>query len=224
MARTVPDPLARPLRRVIIADGDADSRSMYREALRPFHCDIVEAVEGRDALVQCLIQPPALLITDTYLSAVDGYQLCQLLRRDRATRFVPILILTSEGRPAELARLRLAGATSVLSKPFPLDGFRADVLRLVEAVEPAAADAAANAMGSRRAASRTFRRFETTAPPHLPPVLHCRQCDRLLAYQRSKVGGVSQRSPEQWDQFRCPACDATFEYRHRTRRLRKAFD
>ena len=224
MNRTVPDPVAQPLRRVVLADGDADTRSMYREALRPLPLDIVEAEEGCDALVQCLFKPPALLITDTYLSTVDSYQLCQVLRRDRATRSVPILILTSEGRPAELARLRLAGATSVLSKPFPLDGFCAEVLRLSEGIAPEMTDAPANATGSGKAASRTFRRFDTTAPPHEPPVVHCRECDRLLDYQKSRVGGVSPSNPEQWDQFRCRGCAAAFEYRHRTRRLRQAFE
>lgn len=223
MRQTVPDPIALPLRRVVIADGDADTRSMYREALRRLPFWVVEAADGRDALVQCLLVIPALLVTDTYLSTVDGYQLCQLLRRDRATRSVPILMLTSEGRSVELARLRMAGATSVLSKPFSLDAFRAEAVRLSEAIEPQVTETPARATGS-QAASRTFHRFDTTAPPNIPPVLHCRGCDRLLTYQKSRVGGVSQSNPEQWDQFHCAGCAATFEYRHRTRRLRRAFE
>jgi len=91
MRRPVPGPRAQPLLRVVIADGDADTRSMYREALRPLALDIIEVDDGRDALVQCLIEPPALLIADTQLSSVDGYALCHLLRRDGATRAVPIL-------------------------------------------------------------------------------------------------------------------------------------
>src|ERR1700730_15234695 len=130
MRQTAPDPIAQPRRRLVIADGDAGTRSMYREALGPLPLDIVEVDDGCDALVQCLLEPPALLITDTDLSTVDGHQLCQLLRRERTTPAWPFLSLTSGGRPANRARLRLAGATYVSSKPFPLDGFCADVLRL----------------------------------------------------------------------------------------------
>jgi twitching motility two-component system response regulator PilG len=222
MTRPVPEPIAQPLLRVVLADGDGDTRSMYREALRPLALDMVEAADGRDALVQCLIEPPALLIADTHLATVDGYQLCQLLRRDRATRSVPILMVTSEGRPAELTRLRQLGATHILSKPLPRDGLCAEVQRLCAGVTPDVTDVPID--GAVKAASRAFRRFETTAPPHLPPVLRCAECDRLLDYQKSRVGGVSQSNPEQWDRFRCPGCAGEFEYRHRTRRLRQVLD
>jgi CheY-like chemotaxis protein len=222
MTQPVPDISAQPRRRVVIADGDADTRSMYREALGGLPLDIVEADDGCDALVQCLIEPPALLVTDTYLSTIDGYQLCQLLRRDRATRSVPVLIVTAESRPAELTRLRQVGATHVLFKPLPLDGFCTEVRRLSEGVAPEVADV--RTPGSGTVASRTFHRFETAAPPYVPPVLHCRDCERPLVYQKSRVGGVSASYPEQWDQFRCPGCARVFEYRHRTRHLRQVVD
>jgi twitching motility two-component system response regulator PilG len=221
MTRPASDAIAQPLRRVVIADGDADTRMMYREALRSLPLDIVETEDGRDALVQCLIEPPALLVADTYLTTIDGYQLCQLLRRDRATRSVPILIVTSEARPVELTRLRQLGATRIVPKPLALDGFCEAVLGLSESAAPEAIDVPINDSG--KAASKAFRRFETMAPPRVPPVLHCPECDRVMDYQKSRVGGVSQSNPEQWDQFGCAGCAAVFEYRHRTRRLRQAF-
>jgi len=222
MTRPIPGAIAQQLRRLVLAVGDADTRSLYREALRHLPLDIVEADDGRDALVQCLIEPPALLVADTHVSGIDGYQLCQLLRRDPATRAVSILVITSEGRPAELTRLRQLGATHILSKPVPLDGFCADVTRLCEGVAPDVTDEPVN--DSAKPASRRFRRFETTAPLRVPPVLHCRTCDRLLEYQRSRVGGVSQSNPEQWDEFRCPGCASLFEYRYRTKHLRQEVD
>jgi predicted RNA-binding Zn-ribbon protein involved in translation (DUF1610 family) len=39
-------------------------------------------------------------------------------------------------------------------------------------------------------------------------------------YEQSHIGGVSAKHPEQWDDFICPTC-GTFEYRHRTRKLRR---
>ena len=219
MRRPVPGPCAQPLLRVVIADGDADTRSMYREALRPLPLDVVEVDDGRDALVQCLIEPPALLIADTQLSSVDGYALCQLLRGDGATRAVPILMVTSESRSAELTRLRQLGATRVLSKPLPLEGFCSEVTRLCDGVAPPD-EPEMPAGGTGKPACRSFHRFETTTPPYRPPVLHCLGCDRPLDYQKSRVGGVSSSNREQWDQLRCPGCARTFEYRHRTKKLR----
>lgn len=213
------DPSNRPLRRVVIADGDADTRALYREALDGLYLDIVEVADGRDALVQCLLQRPSLLIADSHLAIIDGYHLCRVLRQDGVTATVPILVVTSESRPAERTRLRQQGATSVLSKPIALDGFHAAVRSLCDGVHVAEVDAARVAY---RPASRVHQRFETTAPPEPPPELRCKHCDHPLAYQSSRVGGVSSTNPEQWDVFRCPQCVRRFEFRHRTHTLREA--
>jgi hypothetical protein len=74
---------------------------------------------------------------------------------------------------------------------------------------------------SRRIMSRTHRRGETDAPPAPPPALVCPDCDRALDYKSSQVGGVSARNAEQWDYFICSRGCGTFQYRQRTRKLRK---
>jgi CheY-like chemotaxis protein len=38
--------------RILVADPDDDTRSLYRESLRLAGCDVVEAAGGRDALVK----------------------------------------------------------------------------------------------------------------------------------------------------------------------------
>ena len=223
-------PQPEPLLRVVVADADADTRTLYREILRPLSVVLIEASDGRDALVKCLVEPPALLITETRLPGVDGYALCELLRRDALTRSVPILVVTSEIHPAQLARIRRLGASVVLSKPAPVDGLVSEVARLcADAAAPPAAEQADSqsekpdaiaASAAKTAATRSFRRFETTQPPAEPPALRCTSCDMDLDYQKSRIGGVTQRDAEQWDEFRCPRCHRAYEYRHRTRKLR----
>jgi len=60
----------------------------------------------------------------------------------------------------------------------------------------------------------------TTEPLNTPPSLHCPECDGLLRYVRSYMSGT-RREQEQWDVFGCTITCGTFEYRHRTRRLRR---
>jgi hypothetical protein len=69
--------------------------------------------------------------------------------------------------------------------------------------------------------SKAHLRFETTAPSKRPPDLLCPSCDRPLTYERSYIGGVSRRNSEQWDSFICSAACGIFEYRQRTRILRR---
>jgi CheY-like chemotaxis protein len=215
MTRTIPVPEPARRLRVVIADADPDNRLLYREALRSLPLDIVEVGDGRNALVTCAIERPALLITDARLPQIDGIALSAALKRDPLTRSIHVLVVTSEPGPAGLARARQAGA-QVLSAPVSLEELAATVARLWDndAPEP-------DGSGVPRPASQTFRRFDTTSPEQAPPVLHCPMCATALRHRKSRVGGVTERQMEQWDELECPACSQRFEYRHRTNRVRQ---
>ena len=73
---------------------------MYREFFQLSGCEVVEAIDGREALAEALARPPALVIAEIRLPFIDGYALCEILRRDHATARIPILVVTSEGRTA----------------------------------------------------------------------------------------------------------------------------
>ena len=217
---------ARP--RILVVDPDDDTRSLYREWLPICGCEVVEATDGREALAEALVRPPALVVTEMRLPFIDGYALCDILRRDHATKGVPILVVTSEARASELTRARTAGATAVLVKPATPEQILAEMQRLlvdgtagqelVPEVQPE--EAAAPPVPRQRRASKSLVRVATTTPPLAPPPAICPGCDRMLTYRHSHLGGVSEREREQWDSYACAGC-GTFEYRHRTRRLRQ---
>jgi CheY-like chemotaxis protein len=212
----------------VIADADADTRALYCEHLSALPLDIVEVDDGRDALVQCLTRPPSLLITELRLPVIDGFALCEVLRGDPIAEAIPILIVTSESRPAELLRLRRLRATTILSKPVAMEVVVAEAERLCRTPHTLACTLDSSTLErdagpsspSQRTASRSFRRFNTATPPQKPRPLRCPSCDDRLDYVKSRIGGVSQREAEQWDQLQCPGRCGVFEYRHRTRTLR----
>lgn len=231
MTRSPGRPEPDLLPRIVIAEADEDTRALYRESLQSLAAEVVVTSDGRDALVECLIEPPALLITETRLPGLDGYGLCETLRHDPLTRSMPILVVTSDIHPGLLARIKRLGAVAIVSKPAPMDHLVSEVARLCR--DPASSASADDgsptggvnevAPGARKiAATRAFRRFVTTRPPARPPALSCLHCEVALDYLKSRIGGVRQRDAEQWDEFRCPRCQRTFEYRHRTRKLRPA--
>jgi CheY-like chemotaxis protein len=220
---------AAPTAPILIVDPDDDARALYRTSLQLNGCTVVEASDGRDALTKALMQPPALVLTEVRLPFLDGCALCDILRRDRATARVPILVVTADARPTTAERARTAGAGAVLVKPTTPEQLLAETGRLLDSREfaPIAAGATATVLsdaaparqsGSRM--SKSFARFMTTTPPAAPPQLVCPSCDQPLTYEHSHVGGVSARNAEQWDQYFCPAACGTFQYRHRTRKLR----
>ena len=233
-ANGLPPPVSEPFR-VLVADPDADTRALYQTALPLAGCEVIEASDGRDALTKALVQPPALIISEVRLPLVDGYALCEILRRDAATRSVPILIVTADARAIESDRIRKAGANAVLVKPVPPDAVLSAMRNLLThsadgrgTSAPASAGGLANASEKAQALSlehrtvlaKSHERFQTTAPPAPPPALTCPSCDRSLTYEYSHVGGVSNRHPEQWDYYVCSTC-GPFQYRQRTRKIRR---
>lgn len=76
----------------------------------------------------------------------------------------------------------------------------------------------------RVARSKSLARFTTTTPPIHPRHLRCPSCDLDLRYVSSHIGGVNEQHTEQWDTLTCTNGCGTFEYRHRTRTLRRISD
>jgi CheY-like chemotaxis protein len=105
------------MQRALIVDGHEDTRNLYQTLLVPRRYSVEHAANGREALARALQHPPDIIVTETSLGDVDGFCLCELLRANRDTRTVPIVVLTADARPASLERARRAGADVVLTKP-----------------------------------------------------------------------------------------------------------
>lgn len=105
---------------VLLVDPDADTRLLYRTALEPLGAIISEAEDGADALGKAVCDPPAIVITETRLSRLDGFALCACLRRNPITAHVHIVVASaSPSTPAHDAIA--AGADEVLLKPYAID-------------------------------------------------------------------------------------------------------
>jgi two-component system, cell cycle response regulator DivK len=224
----------------LLVDRDANTRRLYADFLRLSACTIEEAEDGREALAKAIARRPAIVVTETRLPGINGYNLCNLLRSDPATRDVPILFLTSKGYERDLRRAEQIGGDGVLVKPCLPETLLREMQRLLREAanlreRPHAIHETVHAQAERSdqllaisrehtrrlTLSRAHVRVATAAPPVPPPSVMCPSCDKPLHYVRSHVGGVNARSSEQWDYFECPAGCGEFQYRQRTRKLRR---
>ena len=220
---------------VLIADPDAETRALYRDAFARAGCDVVEATDGRDALAKAFATPPSLVITELTLPFVNGCALCDILQRDPLTAGVPILVVTAhhsaeraDGIDVDALLLKptapdriVREARRLLATPRPPRGASAVPQAAATAHQRPSTDLLAAKTHRRIPYAKAHQRFTTASPPMSPPALSCPSCDRALKYEQSHVGGVSDRHPEQWDYFVCPGGCGVFQYRQRTRRVRR---
>jgi CheY-like chemotaxis protein len=222
----------------LIVDPDDDLRSVYASVLRGEAYEIDEADDGRQALAKAIARHPDIVISETRLLGIDGFDLTRLLRSDRDTRDIPIVLITRDGHDQTLRRAHDAGASEVLVKPcVPHELMAAIRLQIahsrelrersrtvgdrVHALLARSDNLLAKSPQTRHVLVKSHNRRETTEPPLQPPTLRCPACDNVLRYEKSHIGGVSAKHSEQWDDYECAAGCGDFQYRQRTRKLRK---
>jgi CheY-like chemotaxis protein len=205
---------------LLLVDPNGETYDLYRPFLVPRRYIVEHAQEGREALARTLARPPDVIVTETRVPGIDGISLCELWRHDPATQRIPILMVTADARPAVADAALRVGATEVLVKPCLPDELWRALLRARET--PVAADRPVVEERLRGTLRRRHQHYVTNVPPASPPPLHCPQCDAMLAYERSHIGGVSAKHSEQWDDYHCPMGCGVFQYRHRTRKVSHA--
>jgi diguanylate cyclase (GGDEF)-like protein len=110
-------PLVPQVATILIVDDDPVVRSLMQDALEDDGFAVVEAADGVEAFRRCQEQVPLLVIVDALMPNMDGFELCQTLRRGASTSHLPILMATGLEDDASVARAYEAGATDFISKP-----------------------------------------------------------------------------------------------------------
>ena len=116
---------------IMTADDSASVRQMVSFTLKQHGYDVVEAVDGKDALVKLQSQKVDMLITDLNMPNLDGIGLIKGARALPACRFIPIVMLTTESQDTRKQEGKAAGATGWIVKPFQPDQLIAVVKKVL---------------------------------------------------------------------------------------------
>jgi type IV pilus assembly protein PilB len=103
-------------RKVLIVDDNASVRKMVSTLLRKEMVDVVEASGSLEALEMIYQSPPQLIVCDISMPEMDGTEFLKKLKRDKATRDLPVIMLTADDSPEKELELLELGASEFLSK------------------------------------------------------------------------------------------------------------
>ena len=76
------------------------------------------AVNGAEALAAARAAPPTMIVSDIAMPVMDGFALCQEVKRDPALREIPVILLTSLTSLYDVIRGLDCGADNFIRKPF----------------------------------------------------------------------------------------------------------
>jgi two-component system, OmpR family, phosphate regulon response regulator PhoB len=105
-------------RRVLLADDDPGLRRLIGTTLGTEDFDLLQAVDGEEALQIARQQHPELVLLDVNMPKLNGFEVCRHLKSEPETSGIKVVMLTARGGDVDRARGREAGADDYFIKPF----------------------------------------------------------------------------------------------------------
>jgi CheY-like chemotaxis protein len=102
---------------LLLVDGDPKSLRVMEVSLRKAGFSVTTAIHGADALARCEDEPPDLILSDTTMPEMDGFELCRRLKQDERLRGIPFIFLTGQKSVEYKVKGLELGVEDYLTKP-----------------------------------------------------------------------------------------------------------
>ena len=116
--------------RVLVVDDDPDVVEAVGVVLEDDGYRVETATDGPAALRSVLEAPPDLIVLDVRMPRLNGWEFCEIVRRQSHTRDVPVLFLTGRGEMRDQITAMQVGGSGHLRKPFRIEDLRDKVRAL----------------------------------------------------------------------------------------------
>jgi len=117
-------------KKILIADDEPSLRLLVSSTLEDERFEIIQAVDGTDALQKAQKHQPDLIILDLMMPNMSGIEVCRTIKSLPTLHTPQIIVLTAKGQEQDIKEAAKAGADRYLKKPF-------SPLELLTAVEEA---------------------------------------------------------------------------------------
>jgi CheY-like chemotaxis protein len=118
---------------VLTVDDSKVVRSMVTRHLQPYGCTILEATNGQEGVEMARTHQPDLVLLDVTMPVMDGRQALGELRKDAATKGIPVIMLTAESGPDLVVEIAKLGVNGYLVKPFQQETFDKELSKILGA-------------------------------------------------------------------------------------------
>ncbi|MCG8614895.1 MAG: response regulator [Desulfobacterales bacterium] len=118
---------------VLVVDDTEANVDMLVEALGDDY-DVMVAMDGEETLEMVEEERPDLILLDIMMPVMDGFEVCERLKADEATRDIPVIFLTGKADPEDKEKGMALGAIDYIIKPFDIPDVQARVKTHLEKI------------------------------------------------------------------------------------------
>ena len=105
-------------RKLLLADDSITIQKVVNLTFADEGIDVISVSDGAAALAQLASETPDILLADVNMPGPTGYEICERLRANEATRNVPVILLVGSFEPFDETEAARVGANAYLTKPF----------------------------------------------------------------------------------------------------------
>lgn len=118
-------------KKILLVDDSATFREVVSKALVDAGYEVAQAENGKDALNKLCESTPDLIVSDVNMPEMNGIQFVEKVKENQDFRFIPIMMLTTEGSEQIKTRGKELGVRAWMIKPFKAETLLNAVTKLV---------------------------------------------------------------------------------------------
>jgi two-component system cell cycle response regulator DivK len=103
---------------ILVVEDQEDNRQILRDLLGSAGFRMIEAHDGEQALTVARSERPNLILMDTQLPILDGYEATRSIKRDPELKHIPVIAVTSYALSGDEERAGEAGCDGYVAKPY----------------------------------------------------------------------------------------------------------
>jgi len=119
--------------KILITDDSKLLRKKLREELEKLDCDVLEAENGKEAIMRDLTEQPDGVILDIVMPEVGGIETLQVIKEINPE--IPVIMLSSAGTSQKLKQTLELGALDFIQKPYTSEQIKQAVEQIRRKVE-----------------------------------------------------------------------------------------
>ena len=104
-------------KKILVVDDNQDSRELVVKVLKNKGYEMVEAVDGEEAVERAVTHRPDLILLDISIPKLNGYEVARILKGKEEFKDIPIVALTAHAMKGDRAKALEAGCEGYISKP-----------------------------------------------------------------------------------------------------------
>lgn len=110
--------------KILIVDDESHIRLLLGQVLEEFEdagVELLTASNGKEALETILNETPDIVFLDVMMPEMNGYDVCQIIKKEKEMKNVYIIMLTAKGQEFDKKKGLEVGTDIYMTKPFDPD-------------------------------------------------------------------------------------------------------